>query len=310
MEHKTGIVFNIQHFSIQDGPGIRTTVFLKGCPLRCRWCANPESQRHGIEMGWTKGECLYCESCIAGLPTFNCRFDEAGDLYWDRKAKITDQKAVGSVCPSQAFHVIGEERTAEHVLEEVIKDKPFFNYSGGGLTVSGGEPLSQPDFTRELLHLAGEQGIHRAIESTLYAEESTVLDICRELDLLIMDIKSMDEERHKEWTGVSNARILQNLRAVRRELPDLPILVRTPVIPGFNDDSDSIGAILGFLNELQEQGEASVSYEPLKYHRLGEPKYRSLNRNYEMGEAELDEERFAQIKQQVQKGFCKRGKQK
>ncbi len=299
MEHKIeqANVFNIQHFSIHDGPGIRTVVFVKGCPLRCRWCANPESQKKEIEMGWTKGQCIGCRECEKCLKNLECHFEEDG-LRWNQNKKI-DADQAGKVCPSKAFHIIGEPMTPEQALEEVKKDRVFYETSGGGLTISGGEPLFYPAFTKSLLNMARSQGIHTAIETTLCAGEDTVLAVCEELDLLIMDIKSLNEEKHREWTGVSNTLILDNLASVRSHYPNLPILIRTPVIPGFNDSVDAIQPIVNFIKDLQGKGTSAITYEPLKYHRLGLPKYESLHREYEMGDAELDSEVFEEIKAYV-----------
>lgn len=291
----TGTVFNIQHFSIEDGPGIRTVVFLKGCPLRCRWCANPESQRPEPEMGWTAQDCIGCGCCVRELPELDCRFQESHEdlkssLIWNTKARIPEEKA-GRVCPSEAFHVIGKQYSVEEVLHEVEKDKTFYKTSGGGMTLSGGEPLMQPEFTLELLREAGKRGIHRAIETCGCAPEKIAVAAAGELDYILTDLKCISEEKHIRHTGGSNRQILRNLRAVREACPDTPVRVRTPVIPGFNDSEEEIGAIIDFIRDL------NVDYELLKYHRLGEPKYISLHRTYPMGDAELSEERFQELKQ-------------
>ncbi len=301
MEHKKeqekANVFNIQHFSIHDGPGIRTVVFVKGCPLRCRWCANPESQKKEIELGWTKGECIGCRECEKRLTDLRCHFDQDG-LKWDQSQKF-DTETVEKVCPSKTFHIIGKAMSVEEAFEEVKKDRVFYQTSGGGLTISGGEPLFYPVFTHDLLEMARREGIHTAIETTLCASEEVVLAICGELDLLIMDIKSMDEEKHKIWTGVTNKLVLSNLASVRKNYPDLPILVRTPIIPGFNDSVEDIKPIVNYIKELQEFGTSAITYEPLKYHQLGLPKYESLHRVYEMGDAKLEDGLFEEIKAYV-----------
>lgn len=310
-----GTVFNIQHFSIEDGPGIRTVVFLKGCPLRCRWCANPESQRSDPEMGWTAQNCIGCGCCVRELTELCCRFSERGkeekkdksvyfgekdqtdtvtesqkkELFWDTEKPIPERKA-RRVCPSEAFHVIGKFYTVEEVLQEVEKDRPFYLTSGGGITISGGEPLMQPQFTLELLREAGRRGIHRAIETCGCTTEEIAVEAAGELDYILTDLKCASESLHIQNTGGSNRQILQNLRAVRAAYPDKPIRVRTPVIPGFNDSEEEIGGIIGEIRDLH------VEYELLKYHRLGAQKYESLHRIYPMGEVELSEERFVQLK--------------
>ena len=282
-----GIVFNIQHFSIHDGPGIRTVVFLKGCPLRCRWCANPESQRPCPEMAWTKQDCIGCGSCVKLLPSLSCRFEE-DQLVWDTAAE-PDPGEASRVCPSEAFHVIGSSVTVQEVITEVEKDRSFYANSGGGMTVSGGEPMMQPVFLRALLKEAGRHRLHRAIETCGVAAWDVYQSIVWELDTMLTDIKCMDDSLHTEYTGGSNRQILENLQNARRLRPDLPILVRTPVIPGFNDSEEEILRIVSFVKGLK------AGYELLKYHQYGLPKYISLNRPYPMGDVTLSEERFREL---------------
>ncbi|MBQ9229027.1 MAG: glycyl-radical enzyme activating protein [Eubacterium sp.] len=281
-----GTVFNIQHCSVHDGPGIRTTVFLKGCPLRCRWCANPESQKAEPELGWTAGDCIACGGCLYMLKDYGIKTD--GDsIFWHVTA-VPEAARVKRACPSAALHVIGKEMTVDKVLAEVEKDIPFYTSSGGGITVSGGEPLMQPEFTLALLTEAKKRGIHTAIETSSFGNTEYLLAIAGQLDYFLTDIKSMDDALHTENTGVSNALILKNIQAVRTAYPDLTLRVRTPVIPDFNDNAAAIAAIRDFVKSLG----ANTEYELLKYHRLGEPKYRSLHRKYPMGEVQLDDELF------------------
>lgn len=295
-----GTVFNIQHFSIHDGPGIRTVVFLKGCPLRCAWCANPESQNSSPELGWTKGLCIGCGQCRKNLENLSCRF-EGDRLYWDAHESF-DPMEVRKVCPSEAFHVIGKEMTVEEVLEEVIKDQAFFAASSGGITLSGGEPLMQPAFSYDILNTAGKMGLHRAVETCGFVAWENFKKVASVLDYLIADVKFMDAEKHKIWTGSTNDIILDNLRKVRAEYPDLHIHIRTPVIPGVNDSVTDISEILGFVREIE------ADYELLRYHKLGQPKYESLNRIYPMGEADLDEKTFRKLEEYAQLKMLEDGK--
>lgn len=257
-----GIIINIQRFSVHDGPGIRTVVFLKGCPLRCRWCANPESQEREPQEAWTKSKCIKCGECKKGR-----------------------------TCPTKALHTIGYEASVKEVIAQVDRDSIFYGDEEGGLTVSGGEPLMQPKFTYHLLKAAKENGIHTAIETTGFGSPSDFIKIAGKLDYLIMDIKTLDDSVHKEFTGVSNERILDNFSLIKRSFPNLPIHVRTPVIPGVNDNEKSIFQIRDFIGNCN-----NVRYELLKYHRLGLPKYESLNREYPMGDALLDEILFEKLK--------------
>lgn len=286
-----GRIFNIQHFSVHDGPGIRTVVFVKGCPLRCKWCANPESQVCKSELAWTKSECLHCKSCFR-LENLNCHF-ENDELFWSGNAIINKEKVseVKKTCPTQALHVIGEEKSVSEVLEEVEKDDAFYSESGGGLTVSGGEPLMQSDFLYELLREAGNHRINRAIETTGFAKYEILKKIASELDFLLIDVKAMNDEIHQKNTGVSNKLILENLRHLRADFPNLPIKVRTPVIPNVNDSEKEIEAIFDFVKSLGK----NTNYELLRYHKLGEAKYKTLHRKYEMGNVSLSDEKFLKL---------------
>nr|MCR4653194.1 glycyl-radical enzyme activating protein [Eubacterium sp.] len=276
--------------SVHDGKGIRTVVFLKGCPLRCAWCANPESQRAVPEMGWTKGLCIGCGECRKKLPNLSCHFEEGGEgrLFWDTGASF-DPEAARKVCPSEAFHVIGKEMSAEEVLEEVLRDRAFYDSSFGGITLSGGEPLMQADFACEILLEAGKHGLHRAIETCGYASWEKYERVVALVDELIADVKLMDTDKHKVWTGRGNEPVLENLRRARETFPGLPIHVRTPVIPDVNDTEEEITAIRDFAKEI------GADYELLRYHRLGEPKYESLNRVYPMGTRELSARAFREL---------------
>ena len=287
-----GIVFNIQHFSIHDGPGIRTVVFLKGCPLRCRWCANPESQKPYPELGWSKGECIGCKSCINALKELQCRFDEGKGIVWNNEVHLDEEAAVQvrRLCPSEALHVIGENKSVEEILEQVEKDMAFYKTSGGGMTISGGEPLMQPEFTLNLLREAKKRNVHTCIETSGLAAWEKFRPILETLDYLIMDIKCISSEKHKEQTGIGNEIILENLYKIRNDFPDLSIKIRTPVIPDFNDSEEELLQIAALTRKLK------CEYELLKYHKLGEPKYEMLHRPYLMGDAELDDERYKELK--------------
>ena len=286
-EEKQGIIFNIQRFSVHDGPGIRTVVFLKGCPLRCKWCANPESQSPLPELAWTKSKCIGCGGCGKAELKSNLHFEE-DNLYWGDLSD--DPKKIELTCPSKALHVIGYKASVKEVLSDVSRDSIFYGDEEGGLTISGGEPLMQAEFTYSLLKKAREEGINTSIETTGFGRTEDFLKIAGELDYMLMDIKSMDDDVHKTWTGVSNEIILSNFKAVRSFFPDLPMHIRTPIIPGVNDNEEAVKQIHDFV-----YGYDNVRYELLKYHRLGQSKYESLHRAYSLGDAKLSDEVFSDL---------------
>lgn len=286
---KTGHIFNIQHFSIQDGTGIRTTVFLKGCPLRCVWCANPESQGFAQELVYSSDRCIGCRSC----KTVDC--DHITEERQDGSFFVHSEKAkhcelYAEICPAEALSVMGKRKTVEEVLKQVEQDAVFYRNSYGGMTVSGGEPMSQCEFTEALLKEAGRRHIHRAIETTGYAAWDTAKKIFAELDLIIMDIKMLDDAKHRKYTGVSNQVILENFRKMRETFPQTVTLIRTPVIPGVNDETEELKNIRDMVTAYP-----NTTYELLKYHRLGVSKYETLGRELPFDRKEFDDARWNEI---------------
>ena len=286
----TGLIFNIQKYSVHDGPGIRTIVFFKGCPLRCRWCSNPESQCMKYELGYNRDKCLACGTCVRICPEDALTLSPEG-VNIDRTRCSMDQLC-SRACPAEALTVYGTRRSVEDILNDVEQDSVFYARSGGGMTLSGGEPLAQPEFALALLSEARKRRIHRALETCAFVPEETMLRAAELLNYLLIDIKCMDSEKHRNGTGVPNDRILSNIRAVRAAFPSLPIHIRTPVVPGFNDNDEDIRAIAEFVRES-----GCARYEPLAYHRLGTQKYRFLGLDYPLGDKELSEERFERLRQ-------------
>ncbi|PKU24012.1 (2S)-3-sulfopropanediol dehydratase activating enzyme [Telmatospirillum siberiense] len=290
---ESGVVFNIQRYSVHDGQGIRTVVFLKGCPLRCRWCSNPESQGPHPELARNAGRCLgveicdYCKEICAngalGLP-------EAGAPVVDRGI-CRDCMACAATCPAQAMQPYGSVRTARQVLDAVEKDSPFYSRSEGGMTLSGGEPLTQPAFALALLREAARRHVDCAMETCGHVSWTALSRACGLLRELFFDLKVMDPVKHKEQTGVDNRLITDNLRRLLTEFPRLAVRVRTPVIPGVNDSRDDIAAILDFIRPFPH-----VTYELLPYHRLGAQKYAFLDRDFPMGDARLDNRKFEELR--------------
>lgn len=233
-ENARGRIFNVQRFSIHDGPGIRTIVFFKGCYMRCAWCCNPESQRYEIE----------------------------------------------TIIEKDREKTVGRDVTVDDLMPEILSDKPYYRRSGGGVTLSGGEVLCQADFARELLKACQQEGLHTAVESAASSAFSEIEKILPYLDLYLMDIKHMDSQKHKEYTGVGNERILENAKKIAAS--GVELIIRTPVIPSFNDTAEDILAISRFASSLPGVREHHL----LPYHRLGSDKYAGLGRRYSLPEIE------------------------
>ena len=269
-------VFNIQKFSIHDGPGIRTTVFLKGCPLRCLWCHNPESNEAAPELMFYPNLCRGCSACAAACSRGSIRISEQMIARTDRSICVACGNCV-EACPAKAREIAGDLRTPEQVMQEIRKDAAFYRTSGGGMTVSGGEPMMQAAFTRALCDLAREEGIHTAVETCGFASWETARLVYEGVDLILHDIKHMDSQRHRELTGVPNEMILSNLRGAAMELKK-PIWLRLPLIAGCNDDEAQIQAVLDFIAPFSEQIEQVWL---LPYHNLGLSKLESLEQSTE-----------------------------
>lgn len=272
VSEKYGMIFNIQKFSINDGPGIRTVVFFKGCPLKCTWCANPESQESGFQVLWDEKKCLHCNACVKSCPSFAVRNID-GKITVDHKickgAEICFEK-----CPAHALKPTGECKSVNEVLEIVLQDMPFYEESGGGVTLSGGEATMQPEFAIELLKALKENKIHTAIETTGFVSPEIFHRVIEYIDLLLFDIKHWDESKHKEKTSVSNVPILKNMKYAIDSGKE--VLPRLPVIPNYNN---SLEDAKGFVQRLKEVGAEKVQLLP--FHQFGEKKYDMLGREYE-----------------------------
>ena len=266
-----GHIFNIQKFCLHDGPGIRTTVFFKGCNLRCKWCANPESQHMGLQLTLDKGKCTGCGACVAVCPQSARAMEEFPQVKEDLCSRCG---ACVEACPNRAPAVEGRTMTVEQVLAEAEKDKVFYDHSGGGVTFSGGEVLLQLPFAIELSRRLRGKGIHVAAETAGAVPEEVFARFLKEVDYVLMDLKHYDPAAHEAGTGVGNEQILANLRLLKES--GLPFLVRIPVIPGFND---SLADGVEFAKILRNFGIYKVQLLP--FHRLGCHKYELLGIPYD-----------------------------
>lgn len=264
----TGLVFNLQKYSVQDGPGIRTTVFLKGCPLCCEWCHNPESISSRREIVVVTQRCNACGECRTVCP-FGEEMIGAGALP-PRSTQCTLCAACVDACPTGARQMIGREMTVAEVVEAVLKDRIFYEDSGGGVTLSGGEPLAQPHFLHALVAALHTTGIHVALDTTGFGGQSHLLAAARFSDLVLYDLKAFDEARHRKLTGVSNRIILENLLALSDVHKN--IWIRLPVVPGFNDEVGELEKIAEFVADLR----AVTLVNLLPFHRSGLHKYERL----------------------------------
>ncbi len=270
-KHAKGMIFNIQRFSVHDGPGIRTVVFLKGCPLHCPWCSNPESQHPEQEIMFYPNNCIGCRKCLAVC--------EAGAIDFELPERVDRGKCINcgkctELCYAESLVMAGQEKTVENVLKTLKKDNVFYRNSGGGITFSGGEPLTQHVFLEEMLKGCKANGWHNAVETTGYTTKKILGRILPLLDLVLLDIKHMQNEQHKKVIGVSNKKILENAEFIANS--GTRVIIRVPVIPGYNDDPENIRATARFAVSLNGVSELHL----LPYHRLGQEKYGYLYRAY------------------------------
>jgi len=269
----TGFVSRIRRLAIHDGPGIRSVVFLKGCPLRCAWCAAPETQADQADLEHFPERCLVCDECLRVCPEGAIRVESDGRRSIDRQTCTLCGRCV-EVCYAEALRLVGVRRTVADVLAECERDRVFYNRSGGGITLSGGEPLHQPEFTRALLRACRLSGLHTAMETSGYSDWEILQSVLADLDLLLYDVKHMDAQQHEALTGVTNEGILENLRRAIRS--GISTIVRVPVIPGINAAADNFRALARLLHEVGSIRQIDL----LPYHRLGEATYARLGKAY------------------------------
>lgn len=267
----SGTVFDIERFSIHDGRGIRTVVFLKGCPLHCAWCANPESNSAKPQIGFYADKCGFCKKCASVCP-YGSLFVEKQEIAWSQCIGCLE---CVEACLYDARISYGKTMTAGQVVDAVARDQVFYKNSGGGVTLSGGEVCMQPEFAAAILALCREKGIHTAIETTGFCTWPKFESILRHVDQLMFDFKNMDSALHKQYTGVDNALILENARKASDIVPEM--VVRWPVIPGFNDSDENARALASFITENMPK----VSrIDLLPYHSAGKSKAERIGKEY------------------------------
>jgi len=258
-----GLVFNIQRYSLHDGPGIRATVFLKGCPLSCAWCHNPESRAPAPELRWLQSRCMDCGECLAACPERHGAPRTAHEA-----GRCTLCGSCVEACPTGAREIMGRHMSVAEVVDHLLRDRVFMDQSHGGVTISGGEPLAQPEFTRQLLDALRAESVHTALDTCGFAPTQVLLAVAAAADLVLYDIKAIDDQVHRRHTGVSNHLILANLETLARAHNN--IWVRVPLLPEVNVDAESLAGIARFVASIGGIRQVNL----LPYHELGTTKAR------------------------------------
>lgn len=271
-----GNVFDIKKFAVHDGPGIRSTLFLKGCPLNCLWCHNPEGINYKVNLWFFDRKCIQCRSCIEACPQNALREDKKGNPFIKIDRNLCDLcgKCV-EVCPTTALSFDGYEMEADEAVEKLLQDRVFYERSGGGITISGGDPLYQHEFSREVLRLCHEKGIHTAIETSMQAQKEILESFFGFVDLFIVDIKIMDSRIHHQYIGSANELILSNFKFLIENKQN--ILVRIPLIPDITTTEENLRTISQFVVE----NSPDTAIELINFNPLAENKYRLMGKDYE-----------------------------
>lgn len=280
MIERRATIFNVQKYNVYDGPGIRTLIFFKGCPLRCKWCANPEGMEKTVQILFKKANCVNCGKCVSVCPQGLHFFSK--DEYRhtiDRSKQCIGCRKCVEVCPNRALELAGEFRTISELLDIIKEDRVFYENSGGGVTLSGGEVLSQPEAAMSLLQACRCEGIHTAVETCGYARREDIMRVAEFVDLFLFDIKQIDTFKHNRWTGVHNERILDNLEMLLHNRNN--VRIRMPLIHGANTALEDIEGVIQFLSPYKDYKNFN-GIDLLPYHKMGTAKYQQLGIDYPM----------------------------
>lgn len=302
----SGTVLNVQRFTLHDGPGIRTEFFLKGCPLRCDWCGNPESFNKRVEVGVYHNKCISsseCGDCTSVCPDSDMLIFSDSRLELVDRSKCSSCMLCSQECPAEAIKPWGSSMSVDECMKVILQDRGFYTRSGGGVTVSGGEPLMQSEFVLKLFQACHKEDIHTCLESSFHSNWEQIEKLLPYTDLIISDIKLMDSEKHKRYTGVDNHKILHNLQKLSET--DKEIILRIPVIPTVNDDKSNAEATADFI--LNQMKGRVRTLQLLSFMRLGEEKYQSLGMDYKMADLDFDRHEFQQQVNGLAEYFNQRG---
>ncbi len=293
MDNITGIVFNIQRYSIDDGPGVRTTVFMKGCPLTCLWCSNPESQCGLPEVTYRYTSCKRCGTCVKVCPVNAVTLEDDGVHIARQKCTLCEECVKN--CMPEALKISGKKMTVDEVFKVVKKDADYYEASGGGVTASGGEILAQADFVTALFKKCKEAGYHTNADTSGFGDPASLEKILEYSDLVFFDLKHMDPALHEKFTGQSNELILSNLALIVKK--GVPVIIRVPLIPGYNDSEENLKALAKAVADIAKDATVNI----LPYHRYGANKYRMIDMTYQLDNVpELTQEQLTKAKEIIE----------
>ncbi len=293
---RKALIANVQKYNMHDGPGVRTLVFFKGCPLRCKWCSNPENLEKKYQVMYRKDSCVSCGACVPVCPVGIHSIDPVTNLHKvNREIECIGCRACEKVCPKEALSISGEMKTISEMMETIEEDRTFYEMSGGGVTVGGGDPLMSPDAVASLLQTCKQEGINTAVETAGYAKTEALIQIAEFTDLFLFDIKHIDSEKHYELTGVRNDQILKNFDELMHRRYN--VKVRMPLLKGLNDSEEAIKGTIEFLKPYKDCKNFK-GVDILPYHKFGVGKYRQIEMDYpldDMPDATLSSDELKKI---------------